>query len=540
MNKIVKMFLLLFVLSAGLTSCLDDGEETIALERGNLSELIEASWKVSRSVLYDPETGEYHSDFLNDGRLGYVYVLDSEGISAEIDAEGEGKAITWSVDEDDLELNLDGESYTIESLGKGLMVIGRDRVLEVNDEYYRQKYYLYNINYSGDLDEIEDPDESATYVVSTSEHGYFRRNGYGFNIPTGAVPKGDNGADGSVAFSAQSVGVDELPGRAPAGFDFVEGSGIIANPTNFTFATPILLDVPLKGNDFDDTCLLHWNGLRRQWDVVPYSSIKSESAATASTIELGYFALGVKKSQASFGGIRIDRRYLSNNYTYYLTLTPKGSAESTSIAFSQAGENLYMTNIPLGTYSARLTREKRTQMDTGASAIETTAVSFDVVVEDVLEANGTSLDSYRGWTVIDISSIEWEEGRPSVWGDETVTYGTGTFQATLNWINYDGSTTDYDLHLTTPNGTEVYYAEKRGGGFELDRDMISELGNCVENIYSVAERLPAGTYKVRVHHYGGATGRQYSCRVILYGKVMTLYNGITDAGYQDIYTFTLQ
>lgn len=535
MSKFRCLFFLMAFM-AGLTSCLDDGDETFALEKGELDKLITANWKISDARLFNQESGEYHSALVNDAQLGRIFILDVDGVNALVEPDNSVQALAWNVDEAQHILNLNDHTYTIESLGKELMVLSC--YAEVNNEQYLKKYYLKNIGKISDLDEIEDPDENATYVVSTDGSGRFRRNGYRFTIPMGAVPKGDNGTNGSVAFSAQSIPNVELPGRAPNGIDFIEGSGILANPTNFIFASPIIIDVPLRGNSIESTCFYHWNGLQKAWEIVPYSSVNDGSNAKVSVIELGYFVLGIKRGQENMGGIRIDRSNLPGNYYYYLTLT--NNSNFSSISFSSSSENLYMANVPLGKYKAQITREKRTQLESGATSTETSVREIDVDVQTRLVPSGSSLASFIGWTVLDLSSIEWENGRPESWGKETVTYGTGVFQATLNWVNYSDSTTDYDLHLTTPNGTEIYYSNEKGDGFELDRDVVADIGNCTENIYSVSEYLPKGTYKVRVHHYGGATGRSYNCRVILNGRVVSSYSGITNSGYQSIYSFTLE
>lgn len=538
MNKIKYLHFLLCTLMAGLTSCLDDGEETFALEKGEVDELIETNWKISDCRLYDAENGVYHSELINDDLLGFIYMLDSDGINAVIEPDQSTRALSWVVNQEQHSLTLNYDTYTIESLGKELMVLSCHA--NVNGERYIKKYYLRNLGAIENIGEIEDPDENATYVVSTDGSGRFRRNGYVFTIPMGAVPRGDNGNSGSVAFSAQSVANENLPGHAPDGVEFVEGSGILANPTNFIFASPLVIDVPLRGHAAENTCLYRWNSLRSVWEIVPYSFYGNGSSARVSVIELGYFVLGVKHDAGTMGGIKINKSDFSDGYYYYLTLTPRDGNSSTSIAFSSADDDLYMANVPLGEYSATVTRERRAQLEAGVATIETATRVIGINVQTRLVPYGTSFSTYTGWTILDLTAIDWTEGRPDSWGDATVTYGTGTFQATLNWVNYSGSTTDYDLHLTTPDGTEIYYQNKSGDGFELDRDVISTIGNCTENIYSISESLPKGTYKVRVHHYGGAIGRSYNCRVILNGMVVSSYSGITNSGYQDIYNFTLQ
>lgn len=537
MKRIKYIACLFFSSILGLTSCLNDGEETIALERGELDNLLYANWQVTSCELYDRETGEYHSELLNDPHINQIYILDKEGDSFLVDPDGNVDILTLAVNEEEHALSINSEAFQIKSLGKALMLL--ERYATVNGEPYKQQYYLTNIGAVKDINNIQTPDEDETIIVSTNSHGHFVRNGYGFTIPVGAVPKGDNGQNGTIAFSAQNVELNNLPAAAPDHVTFIEGSGIFVNPSNFTFSSPLVIDVPLRGHSVSNTNLYHWNGLLGKWEIVPYSSLKSASSAQVSVIELGYFVLGTS-STSQMGGIKVSRSGLDDSYYYYLTLRAKNGSNSTSIAFSANGNDLYMANVALGEYEATVSRELRNQFTTGASSIETSTRKLNITVRTALVQEGTSFAQFSGWTVINLSAIEWSNGRPNEWGNETVTYGTGVFQATLNWVNYSGSTTDYDLHLTTPTNTEVFYSNRNGDGFELDRDVISNIGNCTENIYSVSEELPKGTYTVRVHHYGGATDRPYNCRVILRGRVVSTYSGITNSGYQEIYRFTLQ
>lgn len=538
-------FMVVIAISAVFTSCLDDGDDTFALQKGEFEELIHGAWKVKSCKLYDAQTGEYDSDLLNPDNLGSIYNLAEEGSSIE-DGNGVSGTLVWSSESDNKTLILNGEYYGLVSLGRGLMVLGRHGV--INDKEYEIHYYLYRSGNAGSVSggenpepDVPDGDENETVVVSTDGSGTFRRNGYTFKVPTGAVPKGDNDSNGSVAFSVETLETPELPAPAPEGVSFIEGSGILASPSNFTFASPIFINVPLRGNNPSNTRLYKWNALQQRWEIVPFSSINPNGTADVAVLELGYYVLGVTESTQRVGGIKIQKAKIDAGYYYYLTVIPQnGNSSSASVSFTSGGEDLYMANIPLGAYQVQIARERRTSYDSQTVTVEYSTVTTVINVESVLVALGNSYDSYTGWTILDLSNIDWNEGRPSYWGEETVTYGTGTFQATLNWINYSESTTDYDLHLTTPTGKEVYYSNKQADGFELDRDVISDIGNCVENIYSIAESLPAGSYKVRVHHYSGATGREYNCRVIIRGKVVTTYRGITNSGYQDIYSFTLQ
>ncbi len=78
----------------------------------------------------------------------------------------------------------------------------------------------------------------------------------------------------------------------------------------------------------------------------------------------------------------------------------------------------------------------------------------------------------------------------------------GFMRVSLHWFNYD----DLDLHVTEPNGQEIYYFNKTGyTGGVLDVDMNAGKGktrDAVENIiWTNPNRLTSGEYLVRVHNF---------------------------------------
>ncbi|MBQ7634744.1 MAG: hypothetical protein IJS89_04145 [Bacteroidaceae bacterium] len=523
----------------GLASCLDDGEETFPLEPGDALALAEGEWRVSQSQLLDPVTGKYVSDMPDDDLLRADVRIEGETVI--IDDGYDEWEVDFSTDEEGTYVYLGRRAYRLISLGEGRMVLEAERT--VNDEDYIHRYIIDRTAFS-DRPEYDDPedadrndDESATSVVSSTQSRTIIRGGYTLVVPKGAVPRNSNGDEGRVAFSIQRTG--ELPAALSSGYTVVEGGGVKAEPMGFTFACPLEFKVPLHGNNANDVTLLRWDEATRRWVVVPWSRINSDGTASVSVLELGQFVLA--KKSAATGGIHINSRYIQSGYYYYLTLTPTGSTSGAarSIAFTADGNDLYMAGVPKGTYNATITREARGTTQQASTATETYNEVISVNITNTLTPGSGGYDTYSGWTEITLSGSGWNSGRPVVWGDETVTYGTGKFQATLTWVNESGNTTDYDLHLTTPNG-EVYYSNKRAGSFELDRDVISELGNAVENIYSINDTFTAGTYKVRVHHYGGATGKRYNCRILVNGVVVKSVNGVQDSGYADIYSFTIE
>ncbi len=137
-------------------------------------------------------------------------------------------------------------------------------------------------------------------------------------------------------------------------------------------------------------------------------------------------------------------------------------------------------------------------------------------------------------------SGNWVNGSPSNWPPPTVPMGTGKFQATLTWVNTSSSAVDLDLYLTLPNNEKVYFGHKvaNDSSFALDVDFRYTLGNATENIYSLKNNLPSGTYKVEVNYWGGTGTKPYNVRILINGSV-TNHSGSLSSGTALIRTFTL-
>lgn len=85
----------------------------------------------------------------------------------------------------------------------------------------------------------------------------------------------------------------------------------------------------------------------------------------------------------------------------------------------------------------------------------------------------------------------------------------GSFTVTLTW---DG-TGDVDLHTFEPNGAHSYYSNRAGQVGYLDVDNTS--ANGPEHYYASCDAavLQAGTYRVGINNYSGATGRTATVQV---------------------------
>ena len=97
---------------------------------------------------------------------------------------------------------------------------------------------------------------------------------------------------------------------------------------------------------------------------------------------------------------------------------------------------------------------------------------------------------------------------------ELVCVGEGALRISLAW----NTITDLDIHLVTPNGNEIYWANTNADGGMLDLDDCIG-GGCanasathVENI-NFPDSAPAGLYTVWVENYDGLDSASFTIDV---------------------------
>lgn len=105
--------------------------------------------------------------------------------------------------------------------------------------------------------------------------------------------------------------------------------------------------------------------------------------------------------------------------------------------------------------------------------------------------------------------------------------GTGDLRVSLSWTVIS----DFDLHVRTPSGVEIFYGNKMDGGGELDvddcvGDSCRSLGTHVENIV-FSDNPESGTYEVWVVNFNGS--RQGSFTVQISGAVRQTIQGTLPA-----------
>ena len=92
---------------------------------------------------------------------------------------------------------------------------------------------------------------------------------------------------------------------------------------------------------------------------------------------------------------------------------------------------------------------------------------------------------------------------------------------------------DLDLHVSTPDGSEIYYSNREAGGGYLDVDANvggRTMDNPVENIYF--DSPSAGTYSVWIEDYSDRTDgtTSYLVRVTVGDQSQTFSGTIDGSG----------
>jgi hypothetical protein len=384
--------------------------------------------------------------------------------------------------------------------------------------------------------------ETNTATASSSAYTELSYNGFRLIAPIQSVSETQSGQDGKIVFSLETT--DELPASLPAGATQI-GQAAKIEPFNFNFATPLTLSLPTGGNNgIENIGVYLFNETTNRWDKIPISGFEA-GRVIVSTLSLGYFVVVSENPGANPGGICFRHPATETAYFYTLTLSNGYITYTIPLGNGRPGENTYIPFIPQGTYTVNVAREERSTIYSERTSIEyyTQATTVTVGQPLIKGQAGSSWNEYTGWTYLTLKNGGyWTTGRPGYWDAPTVTYGTGKFQATLTWVNSTSSTVDYDLHLYGPNSLHVYFSNERQGCFELDRDWLHAVGNAIENIYSINDDFPKGEYTVKVHLYGGVTGKEFNCRVLYDGQMVqsvrsSLFN---QKDMTEIYRFTVQ
>ncbi|MFC2088961.1 hypothetical protein ACFLSX_05105 [Calditrichota bacterium] len=404
--------------------------------------------------------------------------------------------------------------------------------------------------------------QSALEAISSNEGGTLSTlSGYGMDIIPGTVPLNQNDQAASISFSVESPVEPPIP--LPAGASLI--SNITKNsPESFTFRWPVRMFFPYPAEvDASSLSVIHYDALLERWRLIPSSHVDAgENVIGADALELGFNAIvsitnpnpkisGATTNGSGWGGFKMQNPSWPD---YYYTLTVKSVTNfaypwqeewfagqivgSTGCTGVYLGSPLTFTSILLPQASYEIWVSYTTGQPPFTIYTYTTPAVGTVTGEVTY---GTAEPFGSGWTPLAPPGGGVVEGTPADWPQPNTTFGTGAFQATLNWVNNATHTTDMDLHIYGPNNMHVYFGDKVSADstVQLDRDWLSGWGNAVENIFSIGT-MPSGSYTLKVHRYSG-DATNFNVRVIRSGNVVSYPMSVTADNSQEITvtTFTL-
>lgn len=120
---------------------------------------------------------------------------------------------------------------------------------------------------------------------------------------------------------------------------------------------------------------------------------------------------------------------------------------------------------------------------------------------------------------------------------ECIELGTGDVQVTLRWA----SAADIDLHVTEPDGTEIWYGDKgptsTGGQLDVDSNVGCEQEASVENVFWPTGQAPSGTYTVEVNGYqvDGCGSGEYTVTAKVRGETVLQETGTVGEDESDTF-----
>ena len=163
---------------------------------------------------------------------------------------------------------------------------------------------------------------------------------------------------------------------------------------------------------------------------------------------------------------------------------------------------------------------------------------------DYYRSNEEYLMIYReskGWNDLDLNCdnivgkcgfiCEWDSLNPNVLDERLIDVGAqrGDITISLLWDSYD----DLDLHVFTPDGSEIYFSNPEAGGGKLDVDANAGSERKTDPIENIYFAEPAsGEYWVLVYNYEDRTDTptNYLVRVTVGNETQTFSGTINSEG----------
>lgn len=399
--------------------------------------------------------------------------------------------------------------------------------------------------------------EGVTQSITSSSGGTVSHDGFSLIVYAETVPRQTNGSEGTVVFSMNTS--ESLPSglpSLPSGYTQI-GKFLNAGPDNFNFNGPVRVTFSAGAESSPSNLnVLGYFPATNDWRIIPsYVVDPNNKTMAVDVLNLGWFVLVKSTSDNAFlphGGFQ----YCINDGLTFIIVTIKSAVfEEPGIANfypdGLAGRVFVSPNIPgtvfpsdkcrgivpRGTYELWVSTRKFNE-----TQIFTYSIPFTVTISNSLNFPlpwiYTDAD---GWTTFGCqppAGGTWLPGRPQSWPPPTIPYGSGKLQATLTWLNSSGDAADLDLHLLGPNGIHISWQNTSTNDFKLDRDWRSQLGNAVENIYSLNNTIPSGNYSIKVHNFQGVT-KSFNTRVVLNGTATNFTGTLPQSQETIVKTFNI-
>ena len=337
-------------------------------------------------------------------------------------------------------------------------------------------------------------------------------------------------------------------------------SNMMDNPVeNVYFDSPVNGDYWIYVNDYEDRSNGATNFLVRI-TINGESQIYSGTIdGTTTTLEIaGFTYTGGSVSEstletvldsinAGVGEITVSMLWDSDDDLDLHLLTPDGSEIYYGNRTAQGGEldvdanvggrtmdnpieNIYFSDPEPGTYTVFIKDYSDRSEGPTDYIVRVTVGGQSQTFTGTIDGSGTQVDIitfvYGGGDGLLPGESELDDVLDSLGA------GTGEITVSMLWDSDD----DLDLHMSTPDGSEIYYSNRNAGGGELDVDANvggRTMDNPVENIYF--ESPDSGTYSVWIEDYSDRTDgtTNYIVRVTVGGQSQT-YSGTIDGSGTEV------
>jgi hypothetical protein len=209
-------------------------------------------------------------------------------------------------------------------------------------------------------------------------------------------------------------------------------------------------------------------------------------------------------------------------------LTPAANSEAAGSA-----RNIKATAEPAQQEGTTTTTAAEDNVDADETDQTTTSTTSTTRPSPPAEPGGGPTEVCEG-SGADIAPIRGRTGDAPA---DCIELGTGDVQVTLRWA----SEADIDLHVTEPDGTEIWYGDKgptaTGGQLDVDSNVGCVQEASVENVFWPTGRAPSGSYTIEVTGYqvDGCGSGDYTVSARVRGEQVLLETGSVGEDETDTY-----